>query len=203
MNYKDHWEHVYKTKSPNEVSWTQEIPRTSLGFIHGFHLPVSAKIIDIGGGDSRLVDYLLKEGFTNITVLDISESALEKAKKRLGKDAKKVKWIVSDITSFQPDDKYDLWHDRATFHFLTTEDKIERYLSIAKECTTKFITIGTFSDNGPEKCSGLNIRQYTEKELTQTVSNGFEKLECRREEHVTPFKTKQEFLFCSFQKKHN
>ncbi|MFM9943733.1 MAG: methyltransferase domain-containing protein, partial [Bacteroidia bacterium] len=108
-NRKEHWEHVYATKQPNEVSWTQEVPKTSLDFIHSFNLPKTASIIDIGGGDSRLVDYLLEEGFENISVLDISEKALERAKVRLGDKAKKVKWIATDVTEFHPTTSYDCW----------------------------------------------------------------------------------------------
>ena len=114
---KNHWNAVSETKQPNEVSWTQQNPKTSLVFIRETHLEKSAKIIDIGGGDSTLVDFLLEEGYENITVLDISEKALERAKKRLGLNSKKVTWIVSDISKFKSETTYDLWHDRATFHF--------------------------------------------------------------------------------------
>lgn len=107
QNKKEHWEKVYATKQPSEVSWTQSVPTTSLDFVHSFHLPKSARIIDIGGGDSQLVDFLLAEGFENITVLDISEQALERAKQRLGEAAKKVNWIVADVTEFHPLEKYD------------------------------------------------------------------------------------------------
>ena len=117
-NNQKHWETVYETKQPNEVSWTQEIPTISLEFLREFNLPKTANIIDVGGGDSKFVDYLLQEKFENITVLDISEQALSKAKKRLGKKAEKIKWIVSDITEYEPTEIYDLWHDRAVFNFL-------------------------------------------------------------------------------------
>src|SRR5450631_1793514 len=129
-NIKNHWEKIYETKSPEQISWTQNVPKTSLDFIHSFGLTKTAKIIDVGGGDSKLVDYLLDEGYENITVLDISDKALDRAKTRLGENAKKVKWIASDITEFQPDTAYDVWHDRATFHFLTTHEQILRYLEI-------------------------------------------------------------------------
>ena len=129
---KEHWEKVYSTKQPNEVSWTQELPKTSLDFVHSFNLPKSASIIDVGGGDSKLVDYLLNEGYENISVLDISEQALTRAKQRLGDNAGKVNWIVSDVTEFHPSTSYDLWHDRATFHFLNNEEEIKNYLTIAK-----------------------------------------------------------------------
>jgi cyclopropane fatty-acyl-phospholipid synthase-like methyltransferase len=197
---KNHWETVYATKNPNEVSWTQERPDTSLNFIHSFGLPKTARIIDVGGGDSKLVDYLLDEGYENVTVLDISEKALEKAKTRLGAKAQKVKWVASDITEFQPDGYYDVWHDRATFHFLTTREQITRYLDTAKKAVKHYLTIGTFSENGPKKCSGLEIKQYTEAELQAQLAAGFQKIRCITEDHVTPFNTVQNFLFCSFKK---
>jgi 2-polyprenyl-3-methyl-5-hydroxy-6-metoxy-1,4-benzoquinol methylase len=198
-----HWETVYETKNPNQVSWTQEIPKTSLEFIHSFGLEKTAKIIDIGGGDSKLVDYLLTEGFENITVLDISAKALEKAKSRLGEKAKKINWVVSDITEFEPNTTYDIWHDRATFHFLTTNEQVAKYMETARKSVNGYLTIGTFSKNGPNKCSGLEIKQYNEQELTSELENGFEKLKCVTENHLTPFDTTQNFLFCSFRRQLN
>ncbi|RPD41335.1 class I SAM-dependent methyltransferase [Chitinophaga barathri] len=200
---KNHWENVYEQKGPSEVSWTQESPQTSLDFINGFGVDKSASIIDIGGGDSKLVDYLLDAGYENITVLDISSKALDKAKARLGEKAAKVKWIVSDITEFDPPTSYDIWHDRATFHFLTTPSQIEKYLHIAGENVKGFLSIGTFSENGPEKCSGLFIKKYSEDELSSALNKYFDKLECRKEDHITPFGTSQNFLFCSFQRRRN
>lgn len=200
-NFKNHWENVYQTKTSDQVSWTQEIPSTSLEFIHSFGYSKKAKIIDIGGGDSKLVDYLLAEGYENITVLDISKTALEKAKMRLGEKAKKVNWIESDINTFMPDTLYDIWHDRATFHFLTTADQINNYLDLASKYINGFLTVGTFSENGPTKCSGLEIKQYAENQLTEAFDKSFEKLKCINEDHITPFNTTQNFLFCSFKKK--
>jgi len=197
---KQHWETVYQTKNANEVSWTQNVPQTSLNFIHSFNLEKSANIIDVGGGDSRLVDFLLNEGFENITVLDISEQALEKAKQRLSRKADKVKWIVSDIIEFKPQENFDLWHDRATFHFLTTKEQIAKYLNTARNAVKGFLTIGTFSDNGPKKCSGLEVKQYNEESLTAELNNGFDKIRCITEDHITPFNTTQNFLFCSFKR---
>ncbi len=198
---KEHWEKVYATKQPSEVSWTQSVPQTSLDFVHSFNLPKTARIIDVGGGDSKLVDFLLAEGFENITVLDISEQALERAKLRIGEAAKKVKWIVSDVTEFHPTEKYDVWHDRATFHFLTTNDEVEKYLNTAASALNGYLTIGTFSDQGPEKCSGLTIHRYSEEELQQALERKFAKIKCVTEDHVTPFNTVQNFLFCSFKLK--
>lgn len=195
---KQHWEKIYTEKQPNEVSWTQDIPETSLAFLRETELPKSARIIDIGGGDSKLVDFLLAAGYENITVLDISEKALERAKERLGPLAGKVTWIVSDITTFEPAGHYDWWHDRAAFHFLTTTEQIDKYVNTAKRAVKGYLTIGTFSVDGPTKCSGLTIKQYDEAALQQQWSDGFTKVKCITEDHLTPFNTKQHFLFCTF-----
>ena len=200
-NRKNHWETVYETKLPNEVSWTQEKPKTSLDFIRQTNLNKSAKIIDIGGGDSKLVDFLLEEGYENISVLDISSKALERTKKRLGRNAEKVNWIVSDITEFKPETAYDIWHDRATFHFLTSSEQIETYRKIIEKWVTSFLIIGTFSEDGPKKCSGLEIKQYSETAIENQFSDSFKKINCITEDHITPFKTIQNFSFCIFNKK--
>ena len=202
---KEHWEKVYSSKQPHEVSWTQELPKTSLEFVHSFNLPKTASIIDVGGGDSKLVDYLLQEGFENVTVLDISEKAIERAKQRLGDKAGMVKWIVSDITEFNPTGLYDFWHDRATFHFLTTKEEAERYIDIAAKAVNKNgkMLIGTFSENGPEQCSGLPVKQYNEETLVSLINKWFQKVRCIHIDHTTPFNTIQNFLFCSFKKETN
>lgn len=201
MITKNHWNNVYETKNPDEVSWTQEIPKTSLDFIHSFGLEKSAKIIDIGAGDSTLVDHLLLAGYENITVLDISEKALEKTKARLGALAHKIKWVISDITDFEPDTGFDIWHDRATFHFLTTPSQVQKYLQIAQSSVSGYLAIGTFSENGPQKCSGLEIKQYSQEQLSAELSIGFDKIKCLTEDHITPFNTSQNFTFCSFKKR--
>ena len=200
INRKKHWETVYETKHPNEVSWTQDKPKTSLDFILDTNVSKSAQIIDIGGGDSKLVDFLLEEGFENITVLDISEKALERAKIRLGNKAEKVQWIVSDIIDFKPEISYDVWHDRATFHFLTTKEQIQTYIEITKNWVSKYLIIGTFSERGPLKCSGLEIKQYSEVEMENQFLRSFKKIKCISEDHLTPFETKQNFTFCTFVK---
>lgn len=197
---KNHWENVYETKNPDQVSWTQKKPQTSLDFINSFGLGKEAKIIDIGGGDSNLVDFLLEEGYENITVLDISAKALEKAKQRLGDKADKIKWIATDITAFQPTETYDIWHDRAAFHFLTTPEQVSKYIDIAKKNITGYLVLGTFSKNGPTKCSGLDIQQYDEESLSENLKKDFEKIQCITEDHTTPFETTQNFIFCSFKK---
>jgi 2-polyprenyl-3-methyl-5-hydroxy-6-metoxy-1,4-benzoquinol methylase len=200
---RNHWETVYETKNPDQVSWTQEVPKTSLDFIASFGLTKKSKIIDIGGGDSKLVEYLLNEGFENITVLDISAKALEKAQNRLGDKAKKINWVVSDITEFEPKTTYDIWHDRATFHFLTTTEQVSKYMETARKSVNGYLTIGTFSENGPTKCSGLDIKQYNEETLTNELNIGFDKIRCVTEDHLTPFNTTQNFLFCSFKRQGN
>ncbi len=200
MNPKQHWQSVYEHKSPEQVSWTQEKPGVSLELIRAANLPKSAKIIDIGGGDSKLVDFLLKEGYLNITVLDISDIALERAKKRLGNKAEDIQWIVSDVTTFQPTETYDLWHDRAAFHFLTSKEDIQKYTAIVDEFVTGILVIGTFSKQGPTTCSGLDISQYDEKGLEKVFGKHFKKTICLTTDHLTPFDTVQNFQFCSFKK---
>ena len=202
---KKHWENVFATKQPTEVSWFQTYPQTSIDFIELFKLPLTANIIDIGGGDSCLVDVLLEKGYQNVTVLDISANALKRAKKRLGKKAKQVNWIVSDITDFKPQIKYDFWHDRAAFHFLTTNEAIYKYVAIAENTINKngYLILGTFSENGPKKCSGLEITQYNETSMNARFEVSFKKIKCITENHITPFNTTQNFLFCSFQKTAN
>ena len=199
---KEHWEKVYREKQPHEVSWWQDSRKTSLAFIHSLNPLKTAQIIDVGGGDSRLVDCLVDEGFVNITVLDISERAIERAKLRLGDKAQRVQWVVSDVNDFQCQKPYDVWHDRATFHFLTDEASINTYVSVARRSIKPggYLILGTFSDHGPAKCSGLTVHQYNESTLTSELSDGFDRVGCITEDHITPFKTKQNFLFCSFRR---
>jgi SAM-dependent methyltransferase len=201
---KEHWENIYNTKDEDEVSWFQEYPKTSMEFIDLFKLPVTANIIDIGGGDSHFVDALLEKGYQNIWVLDISEKAIERARERLGEEkALKVHWIVSDVTEFIPDVLYDFWHDRAAFHFITTEENIYKYVSIAEDAISKdgYLILGTFSENGPSKCSGLEVKQYSEASMSARFEIAFDRIKCIEENHITPFNTIQNFLFCSFKKK--
>jgi len=200
---KEHWENVFATKSENEVSWYQPYPVTSVAFLELFDLPLHAAIIDIGGGDSHLVDVLIEKGYTNVHVLDISEKALNRAKKRLGAKAKKVNWIVSDITDYKPLIKFDFWHDRAAFHFLTDEKSIKKYVAIAEQAINPhgYLVLGTFSTSGPQKCSGLQIKQYSKTTMSNRFEKSFTRIKCITEEHQTPFSTMQQFLFCSFLKK--
>jgi 2-polyprenyl-3-methyl-5-hydroxy-6-metoxy-1,4-benzoquinol methylase len=203
MKQKEHWEKVFSTKAENEVSWFQAYPKTSMEFLEMFHLPLDANIIDIGGGDSHFVDALLEKGYKSIYVLDISENAIERAKKRLGHRANEVNWIVSDITDFKPKIKFDFWHDRAAFHFLTSEENIYKYVSIAEASIQPngYLILGTFSENGPTKCSGLEIKQYNERSMSARFEFTFDRIKCITEDHKTPFNTIQNFLFCSFKRR--
>lgn len=200
---KEHWENVYHAKAEHEVSWYQSYPATSMEIISSLNLPSNAAIIDIGGGDSHLAEALLEKGFTNIHVLDISASAIERAMTRLGANASKIHWIVSDVTELNTHAHFDLWHDRAAFHFLTTEDKISRYVALAEKTLSKdgYLVIGTFSESGPTKCSGLDIKQYSESTMAQRFGHAFDLVKCQRDNHITPSGTIQNFLFCSFRKK--
>lgn len=199
---KDHWEAVFSDKEGNEFSWFQEYPKTSIEFLNLFNLPPEANIIDVGGGDSHLVDVLLEKGYKNIYVLDISANALHHAQERLGNKSKLVHWIVSDVLDFVPPVKFDLWHDRAAFHFQTTNERIEQYVRIAEKGIRKngYLVLGTFSVNGPKKCSGLEIRQYSEQAMSGCFERSFKRIKCITEEHKTPFDTFQNFLFCSFRR---
>jgi SAM-dependent methyltransferase len=203
QNIRAHWENVFATKTANEVSWFQPYPKTSVTFLELFKLPLNAAIIDIGAGDSYLVDVLIEKGYENIYVLDISATALERARTRLGEKASKVHWIVSDITDFIPAVKFDFWHDRAAFHFLTSEEKIDKYVHLAEQSINPggYLVLGTFSEKGPAKCSGLEIKQYSQASMSARFEFNFERIKCVEEDHITPFNTVQNFLFCSFKRK--
>ena len=200
---QDHWEKIYSTKTEKEVSWFQPYPTVSMKFIDSLNLPGDAAIIDIGTGDGLLIETLLDKGYRNISALDISRNAIERAKSRLGDKAAAINWIVSDILKFDPSTKFDLWHDRATFHFLTHENDADHYISIAANSIKPngYMVLSTFSEQGPKKCSGLDTRQYSETSLSAKLEPGFERLNCMKADHTTPFNTLQNFLCCSFKKK--
>ena len=198
---KKHWENIYQTKKLNEVSWYQEKPKTSLKLISEANLDKDAKIIDVGAGDSRLVDNLLVLGFRNITVLDVSPTALNRARKRLRDKANSVKWIESNLREFETSDRYDLWHDRAVLHFLTAEDDIGQYVDRVRRFLKPegYLIVSAFSVNGPKRCSGLEVMQYSEDSLKKLFS-GFECIESFEEEHVTPLGASQIFICSMFKK---
>ena len=192
---KEHWQNIYATKGMQEVSWFQKVPSTSLKLIKEVSKSKDDAIIDIGGGDGFLVDNLLVLGYTDITVLDISNNAINRAKKRLGKLAKKVKWIVADINVFVPNQMYDIWHDRAVFHFLTQHHEKENYRKLVSSVVDGYFILATFSDEGPNFCSGLEICKYSELELGKYFGRDFDVINSFKENHNTPFETTQKFSF--------
>ena len=200
FNRKKHWGDVYQEKSPSELSWYQKEPKLSLELIRCTNVASNDAIIDVGGGTSVLVDYLSKESFTNLTVLDISENAIAMAKKRLGDTAKSIEWIVTDITQFDTSQKFSLWHDRALFHFLTDPSDRKIYVkALIKAIRTEgHLIIATFAIGGPEKCSGLEIVQYDSKKIIAELGDNFSLVEERKEIHITPANKEQEFIFFHF-----
>jgi len=202
FNRKAHWEHIYQTKELKDVGWYQPVPETSLHFFEVLGVPKTAKIIDVGGGDSLLVDHLLDRGYKDITVVDISAAAIDRAKQRLGVQAMEVNWIVSDVTQFIPTVAYDVWHDRAAFHFLTARAEATHYVQLAHKALQPgaFLIVGTFSDQGPAKCSGIEVQQYSAVTLEQEFSPYFKQLSCLKVDHITPSGSTQNFVFASFQK---
>ena len=195
-----HWESIYQTKSLEEVGWYQVLPQPSLDLITKLGLAPDDPLIDIGGGDSLLVDHLLDRGHTDLTVLDISGRALDRARKRLGNLAARVHWIQQDITQFTPPRSYACWHDRAAFHFLVNDVDVSSY----KEVMTQSLRpegkaiLGVFSDQGPTKCSGIPIRQYTEQSLERVFSDDFEMIDSLRVDHKTPGGAIQNYVFGVF-----
>ena len=199
---KDHWEHVYSNKKATEVSWYQQRPDFSLELIKATGIDTNARIIDIGGGASTLVDFLLDAGYQNISVLDIAHSAIEQAKLRLGERADKVEWLESDITEFSPALTFDLWHDRAVFHFLKDESDRARYVSTLTNALEPgaHVIIATFGLDGPEKCSGLEVVRYSPETMAAVLGGGFQLVETSSEEHTTPRDTSQNFVYCRFKR---
>lgn len=197
---KHHWENVYLTKPLETVGWYQPVPEISLELISRLELPQDAPVIDIGGGDSLLADHLLAAGHTDITVLDISGAALARARDRLGQQAEKVQWVESDVLAFRPERPYALWHDRAAFHFLTAPGQVARYLECARQGVRHggYLILGTFSDTGPDTCSGLPVQRYSASELQQTMAPYFEMREGINLPHYTPSGGRQDYTFGVF-----
>ncbi len=200
---KEHWEDVWTRKKSNQVSWYQEYPKTSIDLILSTNPSKDARFIDVGGGDSNLVEKLLDLGFKNTAVLDISAKALEKAKERLGKRAEVVNWIECDVRAFDANDKYDIWHDRALLHFLTSDEDLKNYVELARKHVKEggHLILSAFSTNGPMMCSGLDTKQFSEESMRELFSNGFELVKSFEEEHKTPFEVGQIFIYAVFRKK--
>ena len=204
MNYnlKLHWEKIYDEKKEDEVSWFQKETNESIKMIQSAGIE-NPKIIDVGSGRSKLLKNLIKIGYNQLTYLDISESALEKSKEFLGEQSNKVRWISKDILNFKTEEKFDIWHDRAVFHFLNEENLIRKYIEIVEKNISEsgHLIIGAFSENGPLKCSGLEVRRYSEKVIDKLFNRSFKLIDSFYYDHVTPFNTTQNFLFSHFIKK--
>lgn len=199
---QEHWSSVYVEKDPAAVSWHQPDPTPSLAALDRFGAQPASSFIDIGGGASNLVDALLGRGWRDLTTLDIAPSALEAAKARLGTDAASVRWEVADIIEWKPGRRYDVWHDRAVFHFLTEPEQRKAYREALSKGVASggLVIIATFSPSGPDRCSGLPVRQYDANALVQELGAGYSLVDKWREEHRTPWGAVQDFQWCVFRK---
>lgn len=203
MSQKEHWEQVYGTKQADAVSWFQPHADASLELISSIDLPVDGAVIDVGGGASTFVDDLLERGCSHLTVLDLSTAALDASRKRLGERGKSVTWIADDILQAPlPSQAFDLWHDRAVFHFLTEEVDRRAYVAQASRCLRHrgYLLIATFAEDGPERCSGLDVMRYSVEALAAQFSHEFALVANRREGHATPWGAVQQFNYCLLQK---
>ncbi len=199
---KKHWEDVYTKKTPTEVSWYQMDPTISLELIKSTGIDRGSKILDVGSGASVLVDKLLDQGFQNLTVLDISSKSLNYAKERLGKLAAQVSWIEADVTEFDPPQKYDLWHDRAVFHFLTDPTDRKKYVRNMGKALNPggHVIVATFAIDGPPKCSGLDVERYNDEKLRNELGDSFGLIKSIEEVHATPWGSEQKFIYGYFRR---
>jgi len=197
-----HWQTVHKTRDPQSFAWYQETPSISIELILSFGADLNSPVIDIGGGSSLLVDHLLDAGYTDLTVLDISEQALAVAKKRLSLSGDAVEWIAADVTRHPFERTYEVWHDRAAFHFLTDADGQQRYVDQmrASLLVGGVAIVATFSPDGPEQCSGLPVQRYSEETLSELLGDGFRPLRFEREAHATPQGKVQHFVYGCYQR---
>ena len=200
MNNKEHWENIYLKKEIDGVSWYQKIPSESIQLIEKYSISNSDKIIDIGCGKSFLADNLLELNYNDITLVDISSNALKEVKVRLKN--RNLNFIEADILNFNSKDKYDIWHDRAVFHFITDKEGIEKYISLCNKYINNdgILIIGTFAEDGPLKCSGLEIKRYSVNQISGMFKETFELVESFKMLHKTPFDTEQSFSFCVLRK---
>jgi SAM-dependent methyltransferase len=202
LDRQAHWENVYQTKSERDVSWFQETPEISLDLIRATGAGPAASIVDIGGGASRLADALLDQGYRSVTVLDLSDKALTTSRARLGARASEVKWVVADVTKWQPAGTFDVWHDRAAFHFLTDPQDRFAYAECVRKAVRPggHVIIGTFAPDGPKRCSGLPIVRHDHTTIGEMLGNSFRLAESRRHEHSTPWDAIQKFQFSRFRR---
>jgi SAM-dependent methyltransferase len=201
---QSHWQRVYTDKRSTDVSWYQAVPEKSLELIHASGVGRDEPVLDAGGGDSTLVDHLLASAYSDISILDISGKALQRSRLRLGKAAESVVWIESDVTAFCPSRHYSLWHDRAVFHFLTDPSERAAYIDVVHEALGPAgqLILATFGPEGPERCSGLDIRRYDIDALRQLLGDRFELRSHELQVHTTPGGSSQQFLYSRWQKRH-
>ncbi|MBP2445452.1 class I SAM-dependent methyltransferase [Rhizobium leguminosarum] len=200
---REHWDAVYRTKAADSVSWYQPMPEPSLRALDALQLPVTASLIDVGGGASSLVDRLVERGWSDLTVLDIAAPALDLAKARLGDESARVAWVIGDVTVWRPGRQYDVWHDRAVFHFLTEPEQRLAYRHALETgtATDSFVIVATFAPDGPERCSGLPVQRYDAAALAHEFSSAFALQRDWREEHTTPGGGRQSFQWCVFRRR--
>jgi len=199
MDAGSHWENIYRTKAPDAVSWYRSHLDRSLELIESAAPGRSARIIDIGGGESTLVDDLLGSGYPNLTVMDVSQTALDVTRARLGEAGKRIEWVCADVTQADlPAQAYDVWHDRAVFHFLVRQEQRNAYVRLAARSVKPggHIIVSTFGPEGPTKCSGLDVVRYDAEALHGEFGERFRLIHSSRELHQTPFGTTQQFLYC-------
>ena len=201
VSRKDHWEHVYESKGPTELSWFQAVPSKSMAMIRATGVPTEAPIIDVGAGVSSLVDVLRNSDYSNITVLEIANSAIAESRARLGSAAAEVKWISADVLEWAPRGRYYVWHDRAVFHFLVNEISAKTYLNTMRAALVPggFFVLATFGPEGPDRCSGLEVKRYSIEALTELLDEDFTLKSFEIEEHTTPTGNVQQFLYSCWQ----
>lgn len=198
----EHWQQVYSSKSADEVSWFQREPEVSLRLIEKFSTP-SSNVVDIGAGESLLIDQLISHGYSHLTVMDISSAALEDVKVRLGASSHSVNFEVADIRYWQPSQSFELWHDRAVFHFMNSDEDVGAYVRTAANAVRSngFVVLGTFAEDGPLQCSGLDVRRYSAERLADVFSENFSLVETESEDHTTPWDATQHFTWVVLQRK--
>ena len=203
QNRKDHWERIYQKHSPTEVGWYQSYPERSLKLIYNTGADTDSSIIDVGGGTSTLAKHLLDKGYEKLAVLDISGNSIERAKSQLDEKSREINWIEADVTKFSFTEQYDIWHDRAVFHFLTKAEDRKGYINSLNQALklNGHLIIATFSLDAPPKCSGLSVVRYSSETLQSELGDNFILEEAVVEDHVTPSWVKQNFIFCRFIKR--
>jgi SAM-dependent methyltransferase len=203
VSRKEHWDHVYENKGPTELSWFQPVPSRSMAMIRETGVPTEAPIIDVGAGVSSLVDILLNSDYSNVSVMEISNAAISESRARLGDAASRVKWMQADVLEWAPIGRYYVWHDRAVFHFMTDDVKVNTYLNTMRTALVPggYFVLATYGPEGPDRCSGLDVQRYSIEQLTSLLEEDFELKSFDVEDHTTPTGNVQQYLYSSWQMK--